>query len=387
MSRLWPVPVRPVHTRQNVDVAVDSLPMMLVSPVWPDGARRVDPAAIAALVDGPPVPSAPSAVPAGRPVPAPPDRLAVAQTLASTTPPLAAGTTGHVFATLAAVAAADVATARVVEPHLDALTILAQAGVEVPAGSTWGVYAAEAPGLRLDARGADGGDGDGTVVLDGTKPWCSLASTLSHALVTAHDGDSRRLVAVSLRQDGVVPHDDVWVARGLPDVPSGPVDFIAVRATPVGEPGWYLRRPGFAWGGIGVAACWWGGAVGLARVLRAHAAARPDSELLRAALGSVVADLADAEDALAGAARLIDGPGTGSADWPLLAQVVRSRVRRAVDAVRTQVVRAIGPGPLTSDPAVAARVADLELYVLQDHGDRDLARIGRMVLERGGVAW
>ena len=35
----------------------------------------------------------------------------------------------------------------------------------------------------------------------------------------------------------------------------------------------------------------------------------------------------------------------------------------------------------------AARVADLELYVLQDHGDRDLARIGRMVLERGGVAW
>ncbi|MDN3480300.1 acyl-CoA dehydrogenase, partial [Curtobacterium sp. APC 4022] len=315
----------------------------------------------------------------------------VAQTLASTTPPLVAGTAGQVFATLAAVAAGDVATARVVEPHLDALTILAQAGVEVPAGSTWGVYAAEAPGLRLEARDA-GTDTDAadSVVLDGTKPWCSLASTLSHALVTAHVGQERRLVAVSLRQTGVVPHDDVWVARGLPDVPSGPVDFTAVRASAVGEPGWYLRRPGFAWGGIGVAACWWGGAVGLARVLRAHAAARPESELLRAALGSVVADLADAEDALASAARRIDdstGTADDATDWPLLAQVVRSRVRRAVDAVRTQVVRSIGPGPLTSDPAVAARVADLELYVLQDHGDRDLARMGRMVLERGGVAW
>lgn len=373
---------------------------MLDSLAWPDGARHVDTAAITALVLGSADPTAADAPTAGRPVPPPPHRLAVAQTLASTTPPLVAGTAGQVFATLAAVAAADVATARVVEPHLDALTILAQAGVEVPAGSTWGVYAAEALGLRLEAHPTE----DGGVVLDGTKPWCSLASTLSHALVTAHVGQERRLVAVSLRQTGVVPHDHVWVARGLPDVPSGPVDFTAVRASTVGEPGWYLRRPGFAWGGIGVAACWWGGAVGLARVLRAHAAERPDSELLRAALGSVVADLADAEDALAGAARQIDdsaarriddsaGTTDDSAatddaiDWPLLAQVVRSRVRRAVDAVRTQVVRAVGPGPLTSDPAVAARVADLELYVLQDHGDRDLARIGRMVLERGGVAW
>jgi alkylation response protein AidB-like acyl-CoA dehydrogenase len=356
---------------------------MLASPAWPVDARRVDTDAIAALVAGPATASA------GRPDPAPTERLAVARAVASRTPPLTAGTAGRVFATLAAVAATDVATARTVEPHLDALTILAQAGVDAPPDSTWGVFAAEAPGLRLEAR-PDPTD-DGGFVLDGTKPWCSLASTLSHALVTVHVGDDRRLVAVDLRQDGVHPHDDAWVARGLPDVPSGPVDFSGVPARPVGDPGWYLRRPGFAWGGIGVAACWWGGAVGLARILRTHAAARPDSDLLRAALGAVVVDLADAEDALAGAARRIDASAddtTSTApDWSLLAQVVRSRVRRAVDAVRTRVVHTIGPGPLTSDPAVAARVADLELYVLQDHGDRDLARIGRMVLERGGVAW
>jgi alkylation response protein AidB-like acyl-CoA dehydrogenase len=362
---------------------------MLASPAWPDDALGVDVGAITALI------GSPAATADGRPTRTPADRLTVARTLAADTPPLAAGTAGRVFATLAAVAAADVATARTVEPHLDALTILAQAGVVAPAGSTWGVYAAEAPGLRLDAR-PDPTD-DGTVVLDGTKPWCSLASTLSHALVTAHVGDERRLVAVDLRQHGVTPHDEAWVARGLPDVPSGPVDFAGVPARTVGAPGWYLRRPCFAWGGIGVAACWWGGAVGLARVLRSHAAARPDSELLRVALGAVTADLADAEDALATAARLIDSgadtdpaddpTGTAEPDWPLVAQVVRSRVRRAVDDVLTRVVHAIGPGPLTSDPGVAARVADLELYVLQDHGDRDLARIGRMLLERGGVAW
>jgi hypothetical protein len=92
---------------------------------------------------------------------------------------------------------------------------------------------------------------------------------------------------------------------------------------------------------------------------------------------------------LADAAARIDdaGPASDDTDWRLLAQTVRSRVRRSVDAVRERVVATIGPAPLTADPTVAARVADLELYVLQDHGARDLARIGRMVLERGGVAW
>ncbi|WP_267423857.1 MULTISPECIES: acyl-CoA dehydrogenase [unclassified Curtobacterium] len=355
---------------------------MIRSAAWPADAAAVDVATLTATARtaaGRPATALTDT--AGRPGSAPADRLAVARAVAATTPPLTAGTAARSFVTLAAIAAVDVALARTVEPHLDALSILAQADAEVPAGSTWGVFAAEGPGLRLEASG----DGVGGVVLDGTKPWCSLASELSHALVTAHRGDDRQLFAVDLRQDRVTTHDDAWVARGMPDVPSGPVDFDGVVAVPVGDPGWYLTRPGFAWGGIGVAACWWGGAVGLARVLRDHAAARPDAELLRVALGAVVADLADAEDALADAAARIDADE--DVDWPLVAQTVRSRVRRAVDAVRTRVVSTIGPGPLTSDPAVAARVADLELYVLQDHGDRDLARIGRMVLQNGGVAW
>lgn len=343
---------------------------MLRSPAWPPSVTDVDTAEVETA--------------AGRVGSSPQDRLAFARWLAGAATPLSAGTAGASFAALAAVAAADVALARTVEPHLDALGILAQAGVAPPDDSTWGVYAAEGAGLRLVATADD----DGGVRLDGTKPWCSLASTLSHALVTAHVGDDRQLFAVDLRQEGVTPHDEAWVARGMRDVPSGPVDFASVRATAVGAPGWYLTRPGFAWGGIGVAACWWGGAVGLARLLRTAAADRPDSELLRAALGATVLDLADAEDALATAAARIDATGSDEdTDWSLVAQVTRSRVRRAVDAVSQRVVATLGPAPLTNDPAVAARVADLALYVLQDHGERDLARVGRIVTERGGVAW
>src|SRR5207249_5904649 len=52
------------------------------------------------------------------------------------------------------------------------------------------------------------------------------------------------------------------------------VEFTNISAQPVGEPGRYIDRPGFAHGGAGVAACWYGGARGVARTLLAAAAER-----------------------------------------------------------------------------------------------------------------
>jgi hypothetical protein len=92
------------------------------------------------------------------------------------------------------------------------------------------------------------------------KPWCSLAALLSDALVTASVPAGRRLFAVGLRHAGVRVSTGGWHARGLVDVASGPVEFHRVPVRPVGGPDWYLSRPGFAYGGIGVAACWYGGA-------------------------------------------------------------------------------------------------------------------------------
>ena len=68
-------------------------------------------------------------------------------------------------------AAQDLTVARVLEPHLDALAILAEAGQEPAPSSTWGVWAAEGPGARLGARRRRRTGW----VLTGRKPWCSLA--------------------------------------------------------------------------------------------------------------------------------------------------------------------------------------------------------------------
>ncbi len=269
------------------------------------------------------------------------------------------------------------------------MAILAEAAVDPAAGevpiadigatgfSTWGVFAAEGAGVRVDA--VQVGD---KWLLSGTKPWCSLAARLSHALITAHTGGgTRRLFAIDLRGPGVHATDDGWVARGLADVPSGPIELTDCPAIPVGPDGWYLRRSGFAWGGIGVAACWYGGAVGLARTMREAFSAKEPDQIAAMHLGAVDAVLTGARCVLADAAVEVDAGHAAGPAGVLLAARVRAVVARAAEDVLERVGHALGPAPLARDERHARRVADLQLYLRQHHAERDEAALGRAVLD------
>ncbi|WJL94883.1 acyl-CoA dehydrogenase [Microbacterium sp. ET2] len=275
----------------------------------------------------------------------------------------------------------DVGAARTLEPHLDALAILGEAGIG-PDGSdpdgpdpdgaaTWGVFAAEGAGTRLTAEP----DATGWTI-HGTKPWCSLAGSLSHALVTAWvDDEHRRLFAVPLRHETVTARSGPWHARGLSQVVSAPVDFAGTPAEPVGDAGWYLRRLGFAHGGVGVAAAWWGGAMGLLPALRAAASAERADQIAHQHLGDADAALWAARAVLAETADVFSaGP---RADAGLLANRARTVTVRAATLALETADLALGPLPLVADEAHARRVADLHLYLRQHHGARDAARIGR----------
>ena len=306
------------------------------------------------------------------------DAFALAQGLASLGSVPGDGTTLDQWEALATVAAADLGAARALEPHLDAVAILRQAGADVPTGAL-GVFAAEGGGDPLIATQTEAGWS-----LAGTKPWCSLADRLDAALVTASapvDGP-RQLFVVELTRPGVTVQPGAWAARGLVEIPSGPVHFDGVPALPVGEPGWYLDRPGFAWGGIGVAACWHGGAVGIARTVHAAAAAKPNPHLL-AHLGAIDELLQSSRRALAEAAALVDA---GSTDGRVLAKRVRATVARAVEETIVRAGRALGPAPLALDEAHAKRVADLTLYVRQHHAERDQQSLGE-ALATGDAPW
>lgn len=289
------------------------------------------------------------------------------------------------WSVLATLGAVDLTVARAVEPHLDALAILHEAGVAgdgTGPDATWGVYAAEGP-QRLDAVPTPQG-----WRLTGVKPWCSLARTVDRALVTAWVGDERGLFSVRLDDPGVRPLDGpVWVSRGLAQVDSAGLRLDDVAAEPVGGPGWYLVRPGFWRGGIGVAAVWYGAAVAVARRLAAAAARREPDQVALLLLGRVDSRLVAARAVLDDTLRRAAGPDeeSGAVDGALLALRARQAVADAVEDVVALVGRGLGPAPLTTEEEHARRVADLQVYVRQHHGERDLARQGERVL--AGTGW
>ena len=268
----------------------------------------------------------------------------------------------------------DLTVARVVEPHLDALAILAEAGLPVPIG-TWGVFAAEAPGAVLNAQETPDG-----WQLSGVKPWCSLAGLLDRALITATTAHSRQLFQVDMRQPGISCEGGPWVARGLTSVVTSDVRFAAVPATPVGLDDWYLTRPGFAWGGIRVAACWFGATKALVAQLATAVSARPQPDPLRLAnLGRADVAVWTAQLALEHAGREIDqGRAVGTAA-SILAARTRAVVADAAEVVMREVGHALGPAPLAFDDVYARRIADLTLYVRQHHAERDLAALAGML--------
>ena len=114
-----------------------------------------------------------------------------------------------------------------------------------------------------------GGDG---WLLEGTKQYCSGARICTDVLVTAAADDGARLFAVDTEL--LEPDVNSWPATGMAGSDTLDVGFARVPAVAVGPPAGYTNRPGFSHGGVGVAACWYGGARGVARTLLCAASKR-----------------------------------------------------------------------------------------------------------------
>jgi alkylation response protein AidB-like acyl-CoA dehydrogenase len=275
----------------------------------------------------------------------------------------------------------DLSLARLSEGHADALAILAELdGPAVVANSRWGVWAAQPPGPGLTARQFD----DGWRV-SGVKQYCSGARSCTDALVTATAGDGDRLFAVST--GAAVPLPGTWPAVGMADSDTLNVRFPDTQAQPVGPPGGYVNRPGFAHGGVGVAACWYGGARAIGSALAQAAARRDIGPHSLAHLGAVDIALRAAKSALDDSAAEIDAdPLDLKSGGRALALRVRALVEATATEVMNRVGRALGAGPLCHDEAHARRVADLTVYLRQHHAERNLAELGAIVAE-SGASW
>jgi hypothetical protein len=289
---------------------------------------------------------------------------------------------------LAALGRDDLAVARLVEGHVDALWILHEAGREPAPGAVYGVWASASGGTGLTGHR----DGNGWQV-DGTMRYCSGAWFIDQALVVISTADGHQLVDVDVRaartSDAFTLREDTWPAVGMDATRSVDVAVHGLRVESVdavGVPGFYLDRPGFAVGGIGVAAVWLGGAAGVLDALVAGLSAGSASAHQRAHLGAMAVSLAAADALLAelaGRLDVLDPPIRQLPGGWAAAGAARSAVELAVDDVQRRAPRVSGPTPLCRDAAFAHRLADLGVYVRQHHAEADYEHLGDALLESG----
>lgn len=285
------------------------------------------------------------------------------------------------FSRLAQVAGHDLRLCKLFEGHTDAVAIIAELNSPLPPlSSTWGMWAAEPPTARVRVR-----QEGHRLRLQGRKAWCSGAAVVSHGLLTAWDEyDRQQLVAVHMGQPGITVTDEGWNAVGMAATGSVEIVFDGAWGLAVGGPGDYLARPGFWHGGIGIAACWYGGAQRLAEVLREQCSTRPEPHAL-AHLGAVDSALNSAACVLRASAEQIDREPT--ADARELAQQTRAGIEDTVEQVIRHVGRAVGAGPYCKDAHFAQLMADLPVYVRQSHAERDLAGLGKLVADEPTGRW
>ncbi len=288
------------------------------------------------------------------------------------------GRTADRFDALRSLGAADLSLGRLAEAHTDAVAIRAEAGLATPRGVLYGVWAAGGPSNLVTATRHGG-----SYRLDGTRHWCSGAGLLDRALLPVRAGDDELLVDVDLAARRVGIDASTWRTPVMAATVTATVHFdgVELRASDVvGGPGFYLDRPGFWMGSVGVAAVWAGGATAIGATVRRGVAAHDPHGL--AHLGAVETGCWVIRAALGAAATEIDAdPHAPYAVGMRRALRVRHVVERTATEVIDRAARALGPGPLVGDADHARRVAELQLYVRQTHADADLAELGRLDLE------
>jgi hypothetical protein len=290
-----------------------------------------------------------------------------------------AGQTLQRWRALAAVAAYDLSLAKLYEAHTDALAILAEAGaITAKPLNLWGVWCAEAPQARL-AICAESNESSDSVIVNGTKYWCSGANVNTHAIVSGWRSEGRQcLAAVDLLQPGVTVTNEGWCAVGMAETASVNVYFENAIGFAVGGPDFYTNRPGFWQGGAGIAACWHGAAAQLASYLRRRLAGKNDPHAL-AHLGRADVALSASAYGLRAAAQQIDE--APKADAYRIAMRVRLATEQAATEVTNAFGRALGAAPFCRDPWVSRMMADLPVFLRQSHAERDLAALAQATLQ------
>ncbi len=290
-------------------------------------------------------------------------------------PPIGEGSTASRWLALSEIARQDVSRGRLAEAHVDGRQILREAKYDHPCDRLLGVWASDHPRHFVTAD-----EHAGRIVLRGSKAFCSGTGIIDDALLTAATPAGPVLLLVALDELEADRLDfSQWRTSALAETRTAVVDFegvsLSIRSA-VGEPGWYLHRPGFWHGAIGPAACWAGAASGLVDHILKHPPADPHG---RAHLGAMVSARWSNDVALAAAGHEIDHNVSNAQAAHQRALIVRHLIDEQCRAIQDRFGRALGPRPLVNDVAIAERYEAVTIYRRQCHAERDLEALALLV--------
>jgi hypothetical protein len=273
----------------------------------------------------------------------------------------------------------DVPTARLAEGHIDACRILAQAGRRPAIGSLYGVWASHSRGTGLTGRR----DAD-IVRLDGEIRFASGAGVIDRALVPVLvDGDDC-LFDIDTKELHV--DSSVWETTAMAASRTFTVtalDLSVDHGQQIDQPGFYLGRPGFFPGGVGVAAVWAGGAARVVDLCCAYVATAPPSPARDARLGRMRTDLAAAYSVIRQAALLLStlqgDVDVRAEDWRGIATETRAVTADAITRLIAEARVVVGAAGLAFDGQIASAIDDVALYVMQRSPDFDAGWLGEQL--------
>ena len=268
------------------------------------------------------------------------------------------------------IAREDVSLAKLAEAHYDALAILAEAGRSPQPKALYGVWASEIPGKPLDIRAGH---------VSGEKAFCTGYGLIDRALVTT-GGELASLMDLPVVPGFAVEFDPShWHTEAFRMTNTGAVRFKELRCDPgavIGEPGFYLQRPGFWHGAIGPASCWAGGAAGLLSF--ADSSTRSDPHTL-AHLAAMHANVWAMQSILVAAGHEIDADPTNATAAQERALKVRFLIEQLATDTCRRFARAYGPSPLSMNLDTVRRYQEVDLFVRQSHAERDLEALAHRI--------
>ena len=287
--------------------------------------------------------------------------------------PVWTGPLEALVAALSEVGRVDLCLARLVEGHADALRILDEAGA-TPGEGVYGVWASRSAGTGLRVRqSADGW------TLEGELRFASGTGLIDRCLVSASvDAEHHLLFDVGLdaHADGIDADESSWSTVAM-DASRSLTVRVATRirrVDQVGDRDFYLSRPGFAVGGLGVAAVWAGGARQVADAVADGLRRFTPTPHQHRRLGLMAQAVWTAHLAVSSTARAL--PSLSPNTVPREIARARTAVVLGCDTVLEQAPLVVGPGGLSANARLVRALADLAIYVRQHHLDAETTKSG-----------